>query len=59
MGSQLRDLSGAALILAALGFLFFAVSRLRERDYLASVILVLTGLSLMRSGAELLRPSGE
>jgi len=30
---------------------------LRERDYLACVILTLTGLSLMRAGVELLRPS--
>jgi hypothetical protein len=53
----LRDGSGVVLVLSALGVLFYAVVELRERDYLACVILTLTGLSLMRAGVELLRPS--
>jgi hypothetical protein len=53
----LRDGSGVVLVLSALGVLFYGVVELRERDYLACVILTLTGLSLMRAGVELLRPS--
>lgn len=45
------------LLIAALAVLFQAVTLLRARDYLACIILVLTGLSLMRAGVELLRPS--
>jgi hypothetical protein len=46
-----------ALVLSALGLLFYGVVQLRQRDYLACVILTLTGLSLMRAGVELLRLS--
>ena len=46
-----------ALVVAALGLLFIAVTELRDRDYLACIILVLTGISLMRAGVELLKPS--
>ena len=45
------------LVLCALGSLFYGVMQLRQRDYLACVILTLSGLSLMRAGVELLRPS--
>lgn len=57
MGRSLREGSGLVLILAALATLFVAVNELRERDYLACIILTFTGLSLMRAGADLLRPS--
>ena len=57
MGRGLREGSGTLLLIAALALLFQAVSLLRARDYLACIILVLTGLSLMRAGVELLRPS--
>jgi hypothetical protein len=57
MGRGLREGSGTLLVLAALSVLFYGVTLLRARDYLACVILVLTGLSLMRAGVELLRPS--
>lgn len=57
MGRGIREGSGALLLLAALVVLFQGVTQLRARDYLACVILVLTGLSLMRAGVELLRPS--
>jgi len=40
-----------------LATLFHGVSLLRSRDYLACIILVLAGLSLMRAGVTLLRPS--
>ncbi|HEX7479858.1 MAG TPA: hypothetical protein VF331_18800 [Polyangiales bacterium] len=57
MDRWLRDGAGALLVLAALGVLFHGVTRLRVHDYLACIILSLTGLSLMRAGVELLRPS--
>jgi hypothetical protein len=57
MGRGLREGSGALLVLGALAALFYGVMLLRSRDYLACIILVLTGLSLMRAGVELLRPS--
>lgn len=53
----LRAGSGTLLVLAALATLFYGVSQLRARDYLACLILVLAGLSLMRAGVSLLRPS--
>jgi hypothetical protein len=52
-----RDASGVLLVLSALGTLFYSVMQLRQRDYLACVILTLAGLSLMRAGVELLRAS--
>jgi hypothetical protein len=57
MAGWLREGSGVALILGALGTLFTGVIELRQHDYLACIILIFTGLSLMRAGAELLRPS--
>jgi hypothetical protein len=57
MGRLLREGSGAVLVLGALAVLFAAVHWLRARDYLACIILVFTGISLMRAGVELLRPS--
>ncbi|MDD9941679.1 MAG: hypothetical protein OXU20_11605 [Myxococcales bacterium] len=59
MAGRLRDGIGAALVLFALGVLFSAVVQLSARDYLASSVLVLTGLSVMRAGVELLRAEGE
>jgi hypothetical protein len=47
--------AGIAVLLSALGVLFYGVTSLRTRDYLACIILVLTGLSLMRASIELLR----
>ena len=57
MGDGLRAGSGTLLVIAALATLFYGVSLLRGRDYLACIILVLAGLSLMRAGVTLLRPS--
>jgi hypothetical protein len=53
----LREGTGFGLVATALVVLFHAVTELRGRDYLACIILVLTGISLMRAGIELLRPS--
>ncbi|MBN1652553.1 MAG: hypothetical protein JXA30_02135 [Deltaproteobacteria bacterium] len=52
-----REGLGVLLLLSSLATLFYAVSLLRLRDYLACIILVLTGLSLLRAAVELLRPS--
>jgi hypothetical protein len=57
MGQRLREGSGVLLLLCALAVLFYSVVRLRGSDYLACMILVLTGLSLMRAAVELLQPS--
>jgi hypothetical protein len=54
---RLREGSGALLVLGGLAVLFQAVMLLRARDYLASIILVSTGMPLLRAGVELLRPS--
>jgi hypothetical protein len=57
MSDGLRAGSGTLLVIAALATLFHGVTSLRGRDYLACIILVLAGLSLMRAGVTLLRPS--
>lgn len=57
MGRIVRDGSGALLVAAALGLLFWAVMQLRGHDYLAAVLLIVTGLSVLRAGVELLRPT--
>jgi hypothetical protein len=53
----LRAGAGLGLLLCALAVLFYGVMQLRQRDYLACIVLTMTGLSLMRAGVELLRPS--
>jgi hypothetical protein len=57
MGRGLREASGAALVLGALLLLFHGVTLLHARDYLACIILALTGLALVHAGVELLRSS--
>jgi hypothetical protein len=57
MGRILRDTSGAILVLASLGVLYYAITELRGHDYVSAVVLVVTGLSLLGAGVDLLRPS--
>jgi hypothetical protein len=57
MANALREVTGVVLVLAALVTLFIGVTQLRAHDYLSCMILTFTGLSLMRAGSELLRPS--
>jgi len=45
------------LVLGALGILGLAIGQLRDKDHLGAIILVLTGLSMMGAGADLLRLS--
>lgn len=55
VGRLLRDGSGALLVVTSLAVLFYAVLQLRSHDYVAAILLVITGLSLLRAGVELLR----
>ncbi len=48
---------GGVLVVAALAFLGLSVSHLRDQEYVGTVLLVTTGLSLLRAAVELLRPS--
>jgi hypothetical protein len=57
MKPGIREASGVLLLLSSLATLCYAVVLLRTRDYLACMILVLTGLALLRAAVELLRPS--
>jgi hypothetical protein len=57
MGRVLRDGAGALLITGALAVLFGGIVELREHDYVASTLLIVTGLSVLRAGVELLRPT--
>jgi len=52
-----RDGSGSLLVIASLGVLFLGVRDLGAHDYVAAILLVLTGLSLLWAGVELLRPT--
>ena len=57
MERGLRETAGILLLLCALAILFYGIVQLRGHDYLACIILVLTGLSLMKAGVELIRAS--
>ncbi len=52
-----RDGSGSILVLASLSFLYMGVRQVADHDYVAAILLVLTGLSLCWAGVELLRPT--
>lgn len=54
---RLRDGLGALLVVASFGGLGGAVWELRGHDYVGAVLLVFVGLSLLRAGVELLRPT--
>lgn len=57
MGRIVRDGSGAFLLVGAIALLFWAVVQLRSHDYVAAVLLIVSGLSVLRAGVELLRPT--
>lgn len=57
MNRVLRESSGALLVLASIAVLFYAVRELRGHDYVSAIVLVVTGLSLLGAGVDLLRPS--
>jgi len=57
MAKWIREGSGGVLILCSLGVLGLAIGHLRDQQYVGAVLLVTTGLALLRAGVELLRPS--
>lgn len=57
MGRALRDISGLLLTIAALAALGWGVVQLQRHDYLAAMLMLLTGLAVLRGGVELLRPT--
>jgi hypothetical protein len=57
MRAALRDGFGLLLVVVALSALAFGVRELRGHDYLAALLLLSVGLSVLRAGVELLRPS--
>lgn len=57
MSRHLREGSGAILIVSALVLLSLGIAHLRDQEYVGAVLLVTTGLALVRAGVELLRPS--
>jgi hypothetical protein len=57
MSKRLREGAGALLLMCALVVLAFAITHLRDQEYVGAVLMVTTGLSLLRAGVELMRPS--
>jgi hypothetical protein len=57
MVKHLREGIGALLILSALAVLGIAIRHLGDQEYVGAVLLVSSGLALVRAGVELLRPS--
>jgi hypothetical protein len=57
VAKHLREGVGLTLVLSALGLLALGIRHLRDQEYVGAVLLVTTGLALVRSGVELLRPS--
>lgn len=57
MSSRLGVALGALLVVASLAGLFASMLELRDHDYVGAVLLVFVGLSLLRAGVELLRPT--
>ena len=57
VAKHLREGVGLVLVLGALVLMGFGVRHLRDQEYVGAVLLVTTGLALVRSGVELLRPS--
>jgi len=57
MGQGVREAAGSVLLACSLAIVFVGVQELRGRDYLAAIVLVMTGISLLKAGVELLRPA--
>ena len=57
MSRTLRDGTGALLVLSALVTLSLGIVELRGHDYVAALLLSVTGIALVRAGVELLRPT--
>lgn len=57
MSRQLREGCAALLLLSALVLIGIGVQHLRDQEFVGAVLLALTGLTLVRAGVDLLRPS--
>lgn len=57
MARVIRDGSGLVFALLALAALGAGVVELRDHDYLAAALLLVTGISVLRAAVELLRPT--
>jgi hypothetical protein len=57
VAKHLREGVGVTLVVSALVVLGLGIRHLRDQEYVGAVLLVTTGLALIRSGVELLRPS--
>ncbi|MGE0787081.1 MAG: hypothetical protein AB7S26_15515 [Sandaracinaceae bacterium] len=57
MAHILRDGTGLVLVLGALGALGWGLSELASHDYLSAILAIVVGLSVMRAGVDLLRPT--
>jgi hypothetical protein len=56
-GRHLREGAGALLIVVAMGVLALAIRHIGDQEYVGAILMVSTGLALVRAGVELLRPS--
>jgi hypothetical protein len=57
MSRYLREGCAALLLVSALVLIGFGVQHLRDQEFVGAVLLALTGLTLVRAGVDLLRPS--
>lgn len=54
---MLKDGAGYVLLLAAFSVLVLGVNAVRGHDYVAAVLILGTGLAILRASVTLLRPS--
>ncbi|MCC7534725.1 MAG: hypothetical protein IT379_00850 [Deltaproteobacteria bacterium] len=57
MARRIAEIAALLLVVAAVVALFEGVRALRAHDYVATVLLGLVAIPLVRTSAELLRPS--
>lgn len=57
MSRAVRDGTGVTLIAVAVIALVYSVVLMRGRDHVASALLLVASLSVLRAGVELLRPA--
>ncbi len=57
MARVIRDGSGLLFAVLALAALGAGVVELRDHDYLAAALLLVTGIGVLRAAVELLRPT--
>lgn len=57
MSRYLREGCAALLLVSALVLIGLGVQHLRDQEFVGAVLLALTGLTLVRAGVDLLRPS--